>query len=104
MVGGTDRVCTDLKKYFGDRLIAKGGANGLYMLAIKAKGIGIAIKMLDGTTENLPIVIFEVLEKLGVIEREELKSFNKIHTNFNVYNHRKEVVGRKEIAFSLVHR
>lgn len=104
MVGGTDRICTDLMKHFGDRLIAKGGANGFYMLAIKDKGIGIAIKMLDGTTENLPIVIFEVLEKLGVIEREELKSFNKIHTNFNVYNHRKEVVGRKEIAFSLVHR
>lgn len=104
MVGGTDRICTDLMKKFGDRLVAKGGANAFYGVGIKNRGIGIAIKMLDGTSENLPIVIFEVLEKLNVIKREELKDFNKKHTNFNVYNHRNEVVGRKEIAFDLVHR
>lgn len=101
MVGGTDRICTDLMKKFGDRLFAKSGANAFYNIGIKERGIGIAIKMLDGTSENLPMVILDVLLKLEVIKESELEDFNKIHLDKNVYNHRKEIVGEKKIAYDL---
>lgn len=101
MVGGTDRICTDLMKKFGDRLFAKSGANAFYNIGIKERGIGIAIKMLDGSSENLPMVILDVLLKLEVIEKSELEDFNKIHLDHNVYNHRKEIVGEKKIAYDL---
>lgn len=101
MVGGTDRICTDLMKNFGDRLFAKSGANAFYNIGIKGKGIGIAIKMLDGSSDNIPMIILDILEKLGVIEAEELEDFNPVHLDYNVYNHRKEIVGEKKIAYNL---
>lgn len=101
MVGGTDRICTDLMKKFGDRLFAKSGANAFYNIGIKEKGIGIAIKMLDGSSDNIPMIILDTLMKLGVIEEKELEDFNKVHLDYNVYNHRKEVVGEKKLAYNL---
>lgn len=100
MVGGTDRICTDLMKHFGDRLFAKAGANAFYNIGIKESGIGIAIKILDGS-DNVTMVVLDTLLKLNVITEEELKDFNKIHLDHNVYNHRKEIVGEKKIAYDL---
>ena len=101
MVGGTDRICTDLMAKFGDRLFAKSGANAFYNIGIKESGIGIAIKMLDGSSDNIPMIIIDLLLKLNVIKEEELKDFNKIHLDHNVYNHRKEIVGEKKIAYKI---
>ena len=67
MVGGTDRLCTDLMGAFGDRLFSKSGAAAFYGIGIKDKGIGIAIKMEDGCSEIVPLVVLRTLEELGII-------------------------------------
>lgn len=101
MVSGTDKLCTDLMKFFGDRLFAKAGANGFYNIGLKKSGIGIAIKLLDGDFSNMAMVVIEVLKQLGVIDESELENFNPKHLDRKMYNHRKEVVGEKIINFDL---
>lgn len=100
MVAGSDRFCTDIMAAFGDRLFAKSGAAAFYAVGLKNKGIGIAVKMEDGSSHLVPKVVLEILTQIGVITREEAVSLKK-YTDYNVYNFKHEVVGKIEIDFKL---
>lgn len=101
MVGGTDRICTDLMKICGDRLFAKSGAAAYYAIGLKNKGIGITIKIEDGNSSIVPAVVLETLRQLDVIEEDELKKLERYYVLKSI-NHKKEVVGETKIEFKLV--
>ena len=63
MVKGTGTLCTLLNADLD--IVAKGGANGLYGIGIKSLGIGISVKLADGTNGVWPMVIAEVFRQLG---------------------------------------
>lgn len=101
MVAGTDRLCTDLMRAFGDRLFSKSGAASFYGIGIKDKGIGIAIKLEDGCSEFVPLVVLRTLEEIGVITEAEAEEKMHKYLDLNIYNHAGTVVGRKEVCFHL---
>lgn len=101
MVGGTDRICTDLMKRFGDRLFAKAGAAAYYAIGLKDRGIGITFKIEDGNSTILPGVILETLLQLDVIKKEELKPLEKYYIQKSI-NHKKELVGETKFDFKLI--
>lgn len=63
MVKGLGTMCTLLNS--DPDIVSKGGANGCYGIGIKSLGIGISIKLADGTNGVWPMVIAEVFRQLG---------------------------------------
>ena len=98
---GTGRLCTCLMSAFGDRLFGKSGAASFYGIGLKDRGIGIAVKLEDGCSEFMPGVVMKVLTDLGVISQQEQEKLGACWEP-NIYNHHNQVVGRKEIDFSLL--
>ncbi len=52
MVAGTGRVDTRLMQHFGERVCAKGGAEGVHCIALPELGLGVAVKMDDGNNSR----------------------------------------------------
>ena len=79
----------------------KSGAASFYGIGLKDRGIGIAVKLEDGCSEFMPGVVMKVLTDLGVISQQEQEKLGACWEP-NIYNHHNQVVGRKEIDFSLL--
>jgi L-asparaginase II len=100
MVAGTKRFCTDFMKVCGDKMFGKVGAEGVYLVGIKEKGIGIAIKIEDGDMSIIYCVVLEVLKQLKMIPHEELEKLINYY-NPKILNARKEEVGEVIPSFKL---
>ncbi|SHK22566.1 asparaginase [Anaerobranca californiensis DSM 14826] len=100
MVGGTDRLCTDLMKVGKGNLIAKAGAEGVYCVGIKDQKLGIAVKMEDGSPRGRAPVVIEVLKQLGALNEEELAQLKNYHYPEN-RNHRRDLCGMVTPKFTL---
>lgn len=91
MLAGTKRYCTELMQVFGDKLIGKTGAEGVFNLAIIEEEIGVAIKIDDGKMQPQYFVAQQFLNKSGFFKPEKLAklssyieapvlNFNKLQT------------------------
>lgn len=65
MLAGTGRFCTRALIAARGHTVLKTGAEGVYMAAIPAKGIGIALKVADGAGRAAEVAMARLLEKLG---------------------------------------
>ncbi len=75
LMSGHRRMDTTLMQLTGGRIIAKDGSEGLFALCIPEAGIGLAIKISDGSTRALMPVLAELLARFGHLgpdEREHL--------------------------------
>lgn len=66
-VSGTGRTETMLAAAVNQPLIAKSGAEGVFMAALPDQGLGIALKAHDGATRAAEQAIWGVLDRLGVL-------------------------------------
>jgi L-asparaginase II len=75
-VAGTGRFCTAVMQAGKGRFIAKTGAEGVYTAASAELGLGIALKVLDGTARAAQTALgglLEHLELLDVSGREQIR-------------------------------
>ncbi|MFE7083448.1 asparaginase [Priestia megaterium] len=100
MVAGTNGFCTELIKNTNGKLIGKIGADGVYCIAVKGLGIGIAIKMEDGNFNRIAPVVIRCLEDLGVLSSSEIEALEAFR-NANVTNVLNNTVGEVNSAFHL---
>ncbi len=70
-VGGDGRASTVIMQATGGRIVAKGGAEGLLLLALLDRGLGCAIKCEDGTSRAVAPASVAVLEHLGALPAGE---------------------------------
>ena len=63
MVG---RPCVNLMSAAPGRILAKGGAEGVYLLGLPGKGVGVAIKVEDGNGRPWMAVLAAILPRLGL--------------------------------------
>ncbi len=70
LVGGTDRFDSALIEATEGRVVAKVGAEGVHSAAIIDDGIGIAIKVEDGTQRAQFPALLAVLQHLGALPRD----------------------------------
>lgn len=101
MVGGESRYCTDLMNAFGGRIFGKAGAESVYCLGDRERGIGIAVKIEDGGARAIYPVVNEVLRQLGIGVDGALKTLHA-YTNPPITNMSGSVVGRVETTFQLL--
>jgi L-asparaginase II len=100
MVGGTGRLDTRIMQAFGDRLISKAGAEGVHCIGLIGKGIGIALKVEDGSDRASGAVLLEILRQMEVIREDELDKYKELWKP-SILNHRKEKVGEIKASFAL---
>jgi L-asparaginase II len=100
-VGGShDRRDTDLMRISHGKLVAKSGAEGLFCVGVVNKGIGIAIRIADGSYRAQPEVIVSVLKQLEVVEQDTIDELEK-RWDSRLMNHNKRHVGDIRAAFTL---
>jgi L-asparaginase II len=61
MLAGHGRFCTEVATVGGGAVVAKTGAEGVFALAIPAKGLGLAVKIDDGATRSAEVVAARLL-------------------------------------------
>ena len=104
MVGGTDRLCTELMRAGRAGLIAKIGAEGMYGLAFErgGAGVGVALKIADGEGQRARFsAALETLRQLGSLSRSQAAALRARFVG-EVCNHRGLRVGDVAPIFALV--
>ncbi len=71
MVAGTNQCCTDVMTVLGKKAFVKGGAEAMYLAALPAYGIGIAIKVDDGSARAVNVILLRLLEKVGALSAQD---------------------------------
>ncbi|GKU82165.1 asparaginase [Niallia sp. NCCP-28] len=100
MVAGTNRFDTDIMKAYNKQIVAKIGAEAVQCLGLVEKGIGIAIKVEDGSTRAVHVASMEVLNQLGMKDDHIFDDLSK-YVHAPVYNARKEAIGAIKADFLL---
>ncbi|MGI3169521.1 asparaginase [Pseudooceanicola sp. C21-150M6] len=70
MVAGEGRACTALMRAMGGRVVVKTGAEAVFTAILPEQGLGIALKVSDGTTRGAELAIVALLIKMGVLDAE----------------------------------
>ncbi|PLZ01229.1 asparagine amidohydrolase [Burkholderia sp. WAC0059] len=68
MVSGTGRCDLAVTRAFGGDGAAKVGADGVYVMGVRSRGLGIAIKIADGNRSVLYAAAVAVLKQLGLLD------------------------------------
>jgi L-asparaginase II len=74
MVG---RPCVTLMSAAPGRLLAKGGAEGVYMCGFPGKYAGIALKVEDGNARAWVHVLHAIIRRLGWLAKEDLTRLSR---------------------------
>ncbi|HET6519499.1 MAG TPA: asparaginase [Geminicoccaceae bacterium] len=67
MVAGEGRACTAIMAA-APHLLVKTGAEGVYMAAWPARGLGLALKVEDGAGRASPVALLALFERLGALD------------------------------------
>lgn len=97
LVGGTDRFDTLLMTASQGRILCKIGAEGVHTLALVDSGIGIAIKVEDGTARAQYPAVLAMLDALGALPAELPEALREL-TERQVRNTRGEPVGEIRVS------
>jgi len=68
LVAGEGMACTELMRAMGGRAAIKTGAEGVYIAIVPERRIGVALKIMDGTTRAAECAITAILVALGVLD------------------------------------
>ncbi|MCC6314605.1 MAG: asparaginase [Thermomicrobiales bacterium] len=99
-VAGTGQFVTDLMIAAGGRVVAKSGAEGLICLALPERGLGIAVRVLDGSFRAHPAIVGALLRQLDALGETALARLEATHPSA-LRNHNGIHVGDIRAAFTL---
>lgn len=97
MIGGEGDISSILTA--SNDLFGKSGAQGVYTLGVVSLGIGIVIKIMDGSQEEFASAIFHILDELGY-QNEVLEKARRQYSDV-IINNNKEEVGYRKAVFTL---
>ena len=100
MVAGTGRICTALLKATRGRVVGKLGAEGVYGITVPDQGLGMALKVEDGSKTAGDVAVVRVLDELGLLSQEEADAMDGFRRK-EIRNTRGQVVGAMEGTFEL---
>jgi L-asparaginase II len=100
MVAGRERICTDLMTLTGPSIVVKTGAEAVFCLALRERNWGVAIKVEDGNSRGMPVIVASVLQQLGLWDEATVAQFFARQSP-QVRNNAGAVVGELRAAFTL---
>lgn len=77
MIAGEDRLCSELLRVAGERVQAKVGADGVYAAALPELGLGVALKIDDGSTLASEVALGAVLARFRVLEDAQIAELSR---------------------------
>lgn len=78
MLAGTGRFCTRATQAAGGKALLKTGAEGMYVAAVPAKGLGIALKIDDGAARAAEVVMAALLVRHAGFTQGEIAAFQPL--------------------------
>jgi L-asparaginase II len=100
LVAGTHkRLCTDLARVTRGRLFPKLGAEAVYVIGVRGADRGLALKIDDGNFAAMNRVVIALLDKLGLISKNELQELGS-WADDTLHNAAGLDVGRTEVSLS----
>lgn len=99
LVAGTQRLDTRLMTGI-TRVLSKSGAEAVHCLALPESGLGVAIKVADGSPRALGCIVIAILQRLGILD--SLAGLEDLAT-IPLYNARDRQVGLIRAALTLEH-
>ena len=78
VVEGSGRVSTAIMEATAGRLVAKGGAEGLQLVALPDRGQGLALKCEDGASRAIGPAVVSVLESIGALRPAEIEALAEV--------------------------
>lgn len=100
LIAGDGRICTEIMQALPGRVVAKTGAEGGYALALVDQGLGVALKVADGSARALNPALMEILAQLQVLTPAAAQALAGYHRP-GIKNHRGELVGQIRPVFRL---
>jgi L-asparaginase II len=97
LVAGSGRFCTRVMALTGESALIKTGAEGVYCAALTELGLGVALKVHDGTKRAAEVLMGEVLRRFGLLGAESGDGLGR-YLDFPVLNRVKLTVGRIRLA------
>lgn len=94
IIASHDFICSVLLQ--DENIIAKGGAQGVYCLALKKEKISIALKVLSGTELIWPLLVAEILKKINYQNEDTITNLLKLR-NETIHNDGGKQVGETKI-------
>lgn len=85
LVAGEGRACTELMQATGGRAAIKTGAEAVFVGIVPEKGLGIALKITDGSTRAAELAIAALLVRVGVLDYDHpatRKRLDAVQTNW----------------------
>ncbi len=98
MVGGTNRCCTKIMQVLKHKAFVKYGAEAVYMASLPEYGLGIAIKIDDGSTRAVEVALLRILDKIGVLSDKDKQQLADLYKQ-PIINCNGFTVGNVEPAF-----
>jgi L-asparaginase II len=68
LIAGEGETCTELMRAMGGKVAIKGGAEAVYVAIVPEKGLGIALKVVDGGYRAAEASIAALLARVGVLD------------------------------------
>jgi L-asparaginase II len=102
LVSGEGRLEVTLGEATGYRLTCKGGAEAVYCLGVPDRGVGVAVKVDDGTSRAIGVIVAALLSVMGLVSEEEAERLAAV-AHPEIRNHAGRLVGEMVPVFE-VHR
>lgn len=99
-VAGEGELVTNLMAFGEGRIVAKSGAEGLFCVGIPEKGLGLAIRVDDGSYRSHQVIVVSILEQLKVAWPELVERLTAAD-NSELRNHNNRLVGELRASFEL---
>ena len=99
-VSGEGNLVATIMEVSEGRVAAKSGAEGLLCLAVPERGLGIAIRIADGTFRTHAVATVSALEQLGILDNAMRQEILARHTP-EIRNHNDLLVGEIRPVFRL---
>lgn len=97
MVAGEGRFDTELMRAGAGRFAAKGGAEGVHVVAVPSLGLGLAVKVDDGSDRGYRLVVIEILRRLGLLDAASAQSLGERQGQKTQKNFAGRAVGDLEV-------
>lgn len=100
LVGGRSRFDTELMESAKGAIVSKGGAQGCEGIGLISQGLGVGLKISDGSSSPIPLVCIEILCGLGVLDGTVERDLRHVDRT-TIRNHAGTVTGAMATTFTV---
>ena len=98
-IAGRGTVVSELNEITKGAVLAKTGAEGVITASLPERGLGIAVKIADGSARARSVALLSILDHLGALTDEDKRKLHQ-HISPAIINSRGIVVGEVRVAKS----